>query len=156
MVVQDEWIPVARVWLKAKNRSLLISFVIFLVLTAIPVLIWHHLWLLIFPALVVVICAATWPANYFEVKNTAYRVRADEVLVRRGAFSRTTTALPFGRIQRVDLNEGPIDSSFGLAALTFESAASSGSVAIPGIPVADAKALRDHVLAAAEPRRVAL
>lgn len=104
----------------------------------------------------VILCAVNWPRNYFEVKNTAYLVRENEVLVRTGALSRTTMALPLSRIQRVDLQEGPIDSSFGLAQLTFESAAESGAVSIPGLPVETAKALRDSILSVAKSQQIDL
>lgn len=152
----QSWTGVSPDLLKAKNRALLIGFIIFFVVAMIPLLIWKLSWLLVFPAVVVVICAVNWPRNFFEVKNTAYLVRENEVLVRTGALSRTTTALPLGRIQRVDLQEGPIDSSFGLAQLTFESAAESGSVSIPGLPVETAKALRDSILSAAASQRIDL
>lgn len=155
-VQPDQWIPVSPTLLKAKTRALIIGTAVFLVLGIIPFLIWKLLWLLAIPAVVIVFALVRVAVNYFVVQNTAYQVRTDEILVRTGALSRATIALPFGRIQRVDLNEGPIDSQFNLAQLTFESAASSGAISIPGMPVAEAKQLRDSILASAETRRVQL
>ena len=152
----DQWTPVSPTLLKAKTRALIIGTGIFLVLGFIPFLIWNNEWLLAIPGAIMIFALVRLPVNRMTVKNTAYLVRADEILVRTGALSRSTIALPFGRIQRVDLHEGIIDSSLGLAQLTFESAAASGSVSIPGVPVQDAKNLRDAILSAAEVRRVQL
>lgn len=151
-----EWVPVSLDLIKSKNIALAILTVVLVVLGAIPFLIWSSPWWLLIPAAICVLALISWPLNYFEVRNTAYQLRTDEVLVRTGALSRTTTALPYGRIQRVDLNEGPIDAKYGLAALTLESAAENGSVTIPGLLIDNAKDIRDAILRDSEVRRIGL
>ncbi|TGO03914.1 PH domain-containing protein [Serinibacter arcticus] len=70
--------------------------------------------------------------------------RAEELVVREGLWSRTATVIPYGRLQYVTLTEGPIDTRFGLAKLEVHTAA-SGSTTVPGLPVADARALRSRL-----------
>ncbi|MFD2841499.1 PH domain-containing protein [Populibacterium corticicola] len=154
-VPRDEWVPVSRDWFKAKMRTMMWCLVVLCPLLAIPYFIWGWSWLLYFPGGLLALCLLGIPFDYFEVKNLHFMVREDEILVRRGALSRSTTAMPYGRIQRVDTEEGPIDRRYGLAQITFSSAG-AGDLTIDGLPAQRAQALRDEVLAAAELRRVEL
>lgn len=151
-----EWVPVSLDLIKAKNISLAIFTGISVPVGSIPFFIWNSAWWLLIPAAVCLSALITWPLNFFEVRNTAYQLRPDEVLVRTGALSQTTTALPYGRVQRVDLNEGIIDARYGLASLELQSAAEDGSVMIPGLAIDTAKAMRDAILQDSEVRRMGL
>ncbi|WP_284251618.1 PH domain-containing protein [Litorihabitans aurantiacus] len=75
------------------------------------------------------------------VASLGHAERAEDLVVREGLWSRSTTVVPYGRLQHVTLTEGPIDSRFGLARLEIHTAA-SGTTTVPGLPVADARALR--------------
>lgn len=141
---------------KSKNIALAILTGVLAALGSTPFFIWKSPWWLLIPAAVCLLALISWPLNYFEVRNTAYQLRADEVLIRTGALSRTTTAMPYGRIQRVDLDEGIIDARYGLASLELQSAAEDGSVTIPGLPVDTATAMRDAILQDSEVRRLGL
>lgn len=154
--IGGEWVPVSLDLVKSKNIALALLTVVLMPLGSIPFVLWNSAWWLLIPATVCLSALVSWPLNYFEVRNTAYQLRADEILVRTGALSRTTTALPYGRVQRVDLDEGIIDARYGLASLELQSAAEDGSVTIPGIPVDTATAIRDSILQDSELRRMAL
>ena len=65
-------------------------------------------------------------------------------------------AVPYGRMQLIDINRGPFARAFGLAELKFVTAAAASDVMIPGLPEADAEQLRDHLVALAESRRAGL
>ncbi len=65
-------------------------------------------------------------------------------------------AVPYGRMQLVDVSRGPLARAFGLAELRFVTAAAATGVTIPGLVEADAEALRDRLVALAESRRAAL
>jgi uncharacterized protein len=65
-------------------------------------------------------------------------------------------AVPYGRMQLVDINRGPVDRFLGLSELRFVTAAASTGVTIPGLEAAEADALRDRLVALAESRRAGL
>jgi membrane protein YdbS with pleckstrin-like domain len=59
-------------------------------------------------------------------------------------------------MQLVDINRGPIARALGLSELKFVTAAAAAGVTLPGLPEADADALRDELVALAESRRAGL
>jgi membrane protein YdbS with pleckstrin-like domain len=83
-------------------------------------------------------------------KHTGYSVRQRDVHMKRGVIWRTRTALPFNRIQHVEMERGPVERYFKLATLKFFTAGGgSADMKIPALPVADAARLKDYVLARA-------
>jgi membrane protein YdbS with pleckstrin-like domain len=112
--------------------------------------------LLVIPAAVFVaglIIAAFTPRR---VRAIGYRLRDDDFLVRRGIMFQRFAAVPYGRMQLVDINRGPLDRALGLAELKLVTAASASNVAVPGLPLAEAEALRDRLVDLAETRRAGL
>lgn len=79
-----------------------------------------------------------------------YVVRADDIWVRQGLLWRTTTVVPFSRLQFVDTRQGPLDRLFGLATLVMHTAALGSATTIPGLAVDEAEQLRER-LAQADP-----
>jgi membrane protein YdbS with pleckstrin-like domain len=91
-----------------------------------------------------------------RVRALGYRLRPDDLLFRRGIMFHRVVAVPYGRMQLIDINRGPIDRMLGLAELRFVTAAASTGVTLPGLPVAEADELRDHLVSLAESRRAGL
>jgi uncharacterized protein len=91
-----------------------------------------------------------------RVRAIGYALRDDDVLFRRGILVKRVVAVPYGRLQLVDITRGPIARAVGLAELKFVTAAASTGVLIPGLRLADAERLRDHLVAVAETRRAGL
>ncbi|MGW8429910.1 PH domain-containing protein [Curtobacterium citreum] len=91
-----------------------------------------------------------------RVRAIGYALRDDDLVLRRGLMWQRFTAVPYGRMQLVDVNRGPLDRMLGLSELKFVTAAASTNVRIPGIPAADADALRDRLVELAETRRAGL
>ena len=91
-----------------------------------------------------------------RVRNYGYQLREDDLLFRRGIMFRRFVAVPYGRMQLVDITRGPLERSQGLATLKMVTAAIGTNVAIPGLPVDEAEALRDHLVLVAESRRAGL
>lgn len=85
-----------------------------------------------------------------------YAIRQDDLLVRRGVMYNSMTAVPYGRMQTVSMHRGPIDRMVGLATLRMSTASAAASVSIPGLPLAEAEQLRDHLICVAETRRAGL
>ena len=91
-----------------------------------------------------------------RVRAIGYQLREDDLLFRRGLMFQRFVAVPYGRMQLVDINRGPLDRAVGLSELKFVTAAASSGVTIPGLPAADAEQLRDTLVALAESRRAGL
>jgi membrane protein YdbS with pleckstrin-like domain len=155
-VTPDVWIPAEQSWFRAKLRTLGWVVLIICPLVSIPFFVWTKPWLLVFPALVLILALVEVPFQRLHVKHHAYCMREDEILVREGALSLTIRALPLGRVQHVDVVEGPIDARYGIAQVAVRSAAEDGGVTINGIPIDIANSLRDAILLSAESRRVEL
>ncbi len=91
-----------------------------------------------------------------RVRAIGYRLREDDLVFQRGIMFRRIVAVPYGRMQLIDINRGPIDRMLGLSEIKFVTAAASTGVVIPGLPEGEAEQLRDHLVALAETRRAGL
>ena len=91
-----------------------------------------------------------------RVRAIGYQLRDDDLLLRKGILFLRVVAVPYGRMQLIDINRGPVVRALGLSDLKFVTAAASSSVTIPGVPEADAEALRDRLVELAESRRAGL
>jgi len=104
-------------------------------------------------AIVFIIALALTPRR---VRAMGYQLRDDDLLFRKGLMFQRFVSVPYGRMQLVDINRGPLDRAVGLSELKFVTAAASTGVTIPGLPEADAEELRDRLVALAESRRAGL
>ena len=91
-----------------------------------------------------------------RVRSIGYALREDDLLFRRGLAWQRFVAVPYGRMQLVDINRGPLARALGLSELRFVTAAASSTVVIPGLPEAEAEELRDRLVSLAESRRAGL
>jgi membrane protein YdbS with pleckstrin-like domain len=91
-----------------------------------------------------------------RVRSIGYQLRSDDLLFCRGILFSRVVAVPYGRMQLVDINRGPLDRMLGLSELRFVTAAASSGVVIPGLLEADAEELRDALVSLAESRRAGL
>ncbi|MDJ0337886.1 PH domain-containing protein [Cryobacterium sp. PH31-O1] len=91
-----------------------------------------------------------------RVRSIGYLLREDDLLFRRGILFQRFVAVPYGRMQLIDITRGPIARWLGLADLKFVTAAATAGVSIPGLPEADAESLRDRLVELAESRRAGL
>lgn len=78
-----------------------------------------------------------------QVRNIKYAESDDEFIIRRGVMFRSLTAVPYGRIQYVDVNEGPIARHYGIATITLHTASAETAGSLDGLPAAEANRLRD-------------
>jgi membrane protein YdbS with pleckstrin-like domain len=77
-----------------------------------------------------------------------YAGAEDELTVRHGLMVRRLTIVPFGRVQHIDVAQGPIERALGLATLVLNTAGTRGAaVRLPGLLHGDAERLRDHIRA---------
>lgn len=88
------------------------------------------------------------------VRALGYSERADHLLKRSGLLFKTVTALPYGRIQYVDVSSGPLENAFSLASLKVKTAAST--LTIPGLNQEEAQRLREILTELSDAKRVGL
>lgn len=91
-----------------------------------------------------------------RVRAIGYQLREDDLLFRRGILFERVVAVPYGRLQLVDVTRGPLLRSLGLATLKFVTASAATGVNLPGLPEAEAEVLRDRLVELAETRRSGL
>ena len=91
-----------------------------------------------------------------QARAIGYMLRSDDVVFRKGILWQRIVAVPYGRMQLVDITHGPLDRAFGVAQLKMVTAAATTGVQIPGLRQAAAEALRDTLIDVAETRRTGL
>ncbi|MGI8758680.1 MAG: PH domain-containing protein [Acidimicrobiales bacterium] len=76
-----------------------------------------------------------------------YELAESTFELRRGVLVRRHSAIPYFRVQHIDITRSPIERALGLSQLVVRTAAATTDARLPGIAVADAELLRDVVLA---------
>ncbi len=95
---------------------------------------------------VVLLLLAVWLLPRRRYKAWGYRMGEDELVVKHGLMVRKNTVVPFGRVQHIDIAQGPLQRAMKLATLVLNTAGTRGSaVKLPGLLPAEAEAMRDHV-----------
>lgn len=91
-----------------------------------------------------------------RVRAIGYVLREDDLLFRRGILFERYIAVPYGRLQLVDVTRGPLLRALGLANLKFVTASAATGVQLPGLTLEEAESLRDRLVELAETRRSGL
>ena len=78
-----------------------------------------------------------------------YDMGTDRLRIVRGYMYHRDVVVPFGRIQHIDVDQGPIQRRYDLATLTVHTAGNQNStVSLPGLLHADALEMRETIRAA--------
>ena len=78
-----------------------------------------------------------------------YALGEERLRVVGGVMFHTDTVVPFGRVQHIDVDQGPLERAYRLATLTVHTAGThNASVSLPGLAHADALAMRESIRAA--------
>ncbi|MDO9379719.1 MAG: PH domain-containing protein [Nocardioidaceae bacterium] len=85
-----------------------------------------------------------------------YAENEDDLYVTGGVAWRRLVAVPYGRMQFVDVTAGPIDRAFGIAKVTLHTASSGTAATIPGLPADEANRLRNRMTELGEARGAGL
>lgn len=115
-------------------------------------------WPWLYLAAVVGVIAAGWLTWIVgrQVRAMGYAERDEELLVRRGIMWRRIVVVPYGRLQYVDVQAGPVERIFGIARVQLHTASAGTDAAIAGLPPKEAARLRDRLATRGQARLAGL
>lgn len=102
----------------------------------ISAILWGLAALIVIPRLVLI------ERNY---ASWGYVEREDDLYITHGVLFRTLVAVPYGRMQLVEVASGPLERSYGLASVSLHTASASTDAIIPGLSPDEASRLRDRL-----------
>ena len=91
-----------------------------------------------------------------QVRAIEYAEASDDLVIRRGILFRSMSIVPYGRMQFVDVHQGPLDRHFGISRVRLHTAAATTDATLPGLETAAANRLRDRLTARGEARLAGL
>ena len=91
-----------------------------------------------------------------QVPMITWAETPEELVIRRGRLFRTVVSVPYGRLQFVDVQSGPLARRFGMATVELHTASPESGGRIPGLPTDTAEALRERLAARGESQRAGL
>jgi uncharacterized protein len=91
--------------------------------------------------------AAAWWVPRASYRHWGYQVAEDALELRHGVVRRIHSAIPYFRVQHIDVAQGPVERAVGLARLVVHTASAGTDATIPGIAADDADGLRRLILA---------
>lgn len=156
VIEPHEWHQISRKYLTVQLISHGTVLALIVVAALVISLLTHTAWVWI-PAGVLIVLSL-WGILILprQVRGYGYQLRADDLVFRKGILWQRIVAVPYGRMQLIDITHGPLDRGFGIAQLKFVTAAATTGVVIPGLSQATAETLRDHLIMVAESRRTGL
>jgi hypothetical protein len=152
--MEELFAPPAYEWkrLSPKYRSLrqLTSLVVAPVLFSIPALIvgvasgrWWISGLIWGAALILALVRFAFVGRSW--RSWGYVERDDDLYITHGVMFRSLIAVPYGRMQLVEVESGPLERAFGLATVTLKTASPETGARIPGLSPEEATRLRDRL-----------
>jgi uncharacterized protein len=81
------------------------------------------------------------------VRSWGYAERAEDLYLTHGLWFKELTAVPYGRMQAVKVESGPLERSLGLANVSLVTASLQSGATIPGLARSEAERLRDRLIA---------
>lgn len=100
-------------------------------------------------AVIVVIRFLLIGRNY---RSWGYVEREEDLYITHGVLFRSLVAVPYGRMQLVEVASGPIERAFGLASVSLKTASAETNATIPGLTPDQAAQLRDRLTELGESR----
>ena len=80
-----------------------------------------------------------------QVERLGWLEIDEDLLLTRGKLWHTYTIVPYGRVQYVDVSQGPIERIYGLKTLRLNTASVTADTTVRGLESTVADALKDRV-----------
>lgn len=78
-------------------------------------------------------------------RSWGYAERDEDLYIKRGTLFRQVIAVPYGRMQFVEVTAGPVEQLFGLASIRLNTASPRSRARITGLTPREAARLRDRL-----------
>jgi uncharacterized protein len=140
-----------RTVLVAALALLLLAVVVISSVLSLPAAVW-----LVAAALGVLTVLAGWWLIGRNVGYWGYVERDEDLYVEHGALFRGLVVVPYGRMQYVDVQSGPLEQVFKIASVHLHTASPGTSARIPGLPLDEAARLRDRLTSQGEAQAAGL
>jgi uncharacterized protein len=153
----NDWQPVSPV-LARLRRTLLLGVAAVLLVAVVVVglmVLPAWVWLSAVVLVVVAVCFG-WVVIGRNARWWGYAERDEELYIKHGALFRTLVVVPYGRMQYVDVQAGPLEQAFKVASVHLHTASPGTSARIPGLPAAEAARLRDRLTSLGETQAAGL
>lgn len=82
---------------------------------------------------------------YRQVTAHAWIEREEDLVVKKGRLWRSVTVVPYGRMQYVEVEAGPLSRALGIAKVQLHTASPGTDASISGVPESEAARLRDRL-----------
>ncbi|MDO5025403.1 MAG: PH domain-containing protein [Trueperella sp.] len=104
-------------------------------------------WIWVFPAVVAALFGWSLWVTVRRARVIGYAELDEELLVRSGIMFQKLSVVPYGRMQQVEINSGPLLANSGLATVELVTASADTNAKIPGVTRAEAERLRTKLTA---------
>ena len=106
----------------------------------------QKLWLVAVFSGIAALAFATRRLIRMRFEREGFALRAYDIIHQRGYWWMTNTAVPFARVQHVEIEQGPVAKRFGLCTLRIYTAGGgSGDLSIAGIALEDAHRIKAFI-----------
>lgn len=102
-------------------------------------------WLVLPLVVLLAVLGLGWVLVGRNARAWGYAEREEDLYIKHGVMFRGLVAVPYGRMQYVDITAGPVEQLFGIASVHLHTASSRTSAGIPGLPKDEAARLRDRL-----------
>ncbi len=150
-----DWRPVSGGLATVRRVSASLFFVPIVLLFA-GLALWLTRWLWIPAAVAALLLLWTLWLIDRQVTAISYAELPEELVIRKGRLFRSLVSIPYGRLQYADMGSGPLERRFGIATVTIHTAAPATGGSLPGLPLAEAEALRERLTSMGEAQRAGL
>jgi membrane protein YdbS with pleckstrin-like domain len=153
-----DWQPVSLALARVRRIQVLgvcllalVAFGVIAVLFSLPVWTWA---VAIFVD--VAVAAWGWWLTGRNARSWGYAEREEDLYIKHGVMFRRLVVVPYGRMQYVDVESGPLERLFEIAAVHLHTASPGTSARIPGLPATEAARLRDRLTSLGEAQAAGL
>jgi membrane protein YdbS with pleckstrin-like domain len=152
--VDDLFTPPAGEWQRVSPKLATIRRILILVPVAVAILVQlvillvvGDIWLVgvLVIGLALAVGAWGWAWAGRNQRSWGYAENDDDLLVTSGVMFKRLVAIPYGRMQFVDVEAGPLARAYGVATVTLHTASTETAADIPGLPAAEATRLRNRL-----------
>jgi uncharacterized protein len=144
------WTPVSPRLASARRGVLLAVLTVLALVPVVLALVLHVGWVAAVGLLPLAGMVWGWWLIGRQVSAVGYAEQHDDLLIRRGVMWRSIVVVPYGRMQYVDVQAGPVDRLVGIARLQLHTASAGTDAHIPGLVADEAARLRDRLASRGE------